>query len=108
MVLSHHPVQNPNKPGKVRRVCNAASKYKEVCLNEKLLAGPDLLHELIGTLLRFREGPLALTADIDLMFLQVQVPEQGRNCLRFYGVQGLMNLCNYMNINVMCLELRVL
>ncbi|XP_075243928.1 uncharacterized protein LOC142338177 [Convolutriloba macropyga] len=26
----HHPVLNPNKPGKVRRVCNAASKYKEV------------------------------------------------------------------------------
>ena len=45
--LPHHPVLNPNKPGKVRRVCNAASKYKEVCLNDKLLAGPDLLHGLI-------------------------------------------------------------
>ena len=36
--LPHHPVLNPNKPGKVRRVCNAASKYKEACLNDKLLA----------------------------------------------------------------------
>ena len=80
--LPHHPVLNPNKPGKVRRVCNAASKYKEVCLNDKLLAGPDLLHGLIGTIFRFREGPIALTADIESMFLQVQVPEQDRSCLR--------------------------
>ena len=28
--LPHHPLQNPNKPGKVRRVCNAAAKYKDV------------------------------------------------------------------------------
>ena len=31
--LPHHPVLNPKKPGKVRRVCKAASNYKEVCLN---------------------------------------------------------------------------
>ena len=57
--------------------------YKEVCLNDKLLAGPDLLHGLIGTIFRFREGPTALTADIEAMFLQVQVSEQDRSCLRF-------------------------
>ena len=73
--LPHHPVLNPNKPGKVRRVCNAASKYKELCLNDKLLAGSDLLHGLIGTIIRFREGAIALTADIESIFLQVQVPE---------------------------------
>ena len=43
----------------------------------------DLLHGLIGTIFRFREGPVALTADIESMFLQVQVPEQHRSCLRF-------------------------
>ena len=106
--LPHHPVLNPNKPGKVRRVCNAASKYKEVCLNDKLLAGPDLLHGLIGAIFRFREGPIALTADIESMFLQVQVPEQDRSCLRFYGVQELTNLFRYTNISVTYLELRVL
>ena len=73
--LPHHPVLNPNKPGKVRRVCNAASKDK-LCLNDKLLARPDLLHGLIGTILRFCEGPIALTADIESMFLPV--PEQDK------------------------------
>ena len=51
--------------------------------NDKLPAGPDLLHGLIGTIFRFREGPIALTADIESMFLQKQVPEQDRSCLRF-------------------------
>ena len=81
--LPHHPVLNPNKPGKVRRVCNAAAKYKDVCLHDKLFAETDLLHGLIGTIFRFREGPIALTTDIESMFLQVQVPERDKSCLRF-------------------------
>ena len=81
--LPHHPVVNPNKPGKVRRVCNAVAKYKDICLNDKLLAGPDLLHGLFGIIFRFREGPIALTADIVSMFPQVQVPERDKSCLRF-------------------------
>ena len=39
--LPHHPVKHPHKPGKVRRVCNAASKFKGVSLNDKLLSGPE-------------------------------------------------------------------
>ena len=81
--LPHHLVLNHKKPGKVRCVCNAAAKYKVVCLNDKLLAGPDLLHGLIGTIFRFREGPIALTADNESMFLQVQVPDRDKSCLRF-------------------------
>ena len=80
--MPNHPVLNPKKPGKVRRVCNAASKYKEVCLKDQLLAGLDLLLGLVGTIFRFREGPIALTADIEPRFLQVQVPGQDRSSLR--------------------------
>ena len=81
--LPNHPVPKSNKPGKFRRVCNAAAKYNDVCLNDKLLAGPDLLHGLIGTKFRFREGPIALAADIESMSLQVQVHERDKSCLRF-------------------------
>ncbi|XP_075263604.1 uncharacterized protein LOC142355283 [Convolutriloba macropyga] len=42
--LPHHSVINTHKEEKVRRVCNAATKYQGVALNDKLLPGPDLLH----------------------------------------------------------------
>ena len=41
--LPHHPVVKPNKPGKVRRVLNEASKLHGTTLNKSLLVGQDLL-----------------------------------------------------------------
>ena len=73
--LPHHPVKHPHKPGKVRRVCNAASKFRGCSLNDKLLSGPDLLRNLVGIVFRFREHLIAITADIESMFLQVAVPK---------------------------------
>ena len=81
--LLHHPVKHPHKPGKVRRVCNAASKFKGVSLNDKLLSCPDLLRNLVGIVFRFREHEIAMTADIESMFLQVAVPKEECKCLRF-------------------------
>ena len=81
--LPHHPVINPHKPEKVRRVCNAAAMYQGVALNDRLLSGPDLLQSLIGIIFRFREHQIALSADIEAMFLQVAVPNDDSRCLRF-------------------------
>ena len=81
--VPHHPVLNPHKPDKVRRVCNAASKFRGSSLNDMLLAGPDLLANLMGILSRFREKPIAMSADIEEMFLQVAVKPEDRNFLRF-------------------------
>ena len=75
--------RKPHKPKKVGRVCNAAAKYQGVDLNDKLLPGPDLLHSLIGVIFRFREHQIALSADIEPMFLQVAVPSDDSRCLRF-------------------------
>ena len=81
--MPHHPVLNPHKPDKVRRVCNAASKFRGHSLNDMLLAGPDLLANLMGILARFREERYALSADIEEMFLQVEVRREDRRFLRF-------------------------
>ena len=81
--LPHHPVINPHKPEKVRRVCNAAAQYQGVALNDKLLSGPDLLQSLVGITFRFREHQIALSADIEAMFLKIYVPSSDSRCLRF-------------------------
>ena len=74
LYLPHHPFVNSHKPEKIRKVCKAAAKYQGVALNDKLLSGPDLLQSLIGIVFRFREHQIALSADIEAMFLQVAVP----------------------------------
>ena len=81
--LTHHPVINPNKPGKIRRVLNGAAKFHGTSLNRSLLTGPDLLQRLIHTLICFRQHKYAVSADIEGMFLQVGVPLADQPCLRF-------------------------
>ena len=83
--LPHHPVVNPNKPGKVRRVLNGASKFHGTSLNKSLLVGPDLLQNLIFVLLRFRQYKYAVSADIEGMFLQVGALARDQISLRFCG-----------------------
>ena len=82
--LPHHPVMNPNKPGKVRRVLNGDSKFQGISLNKGLLTGPDLLQKFIHTLIRLRQHQIAVSADIEGMFLQVVVLPTDQRALRFF------------------------
>ncbi|XP_070570012.1 uncharacterized protein [Ptychodera flava] len=52
-------------------------------LNDQLLQGPDMTNSLIGVLLRFRQDPVALVADIKQMFHQVRVDPSDCDVLRF-------------------------
>lgn len=100
--IPHHGVSNPNKPGKVRVVFDAAAKYGKISLNDNLLQGPDLLNNLVDLLFRFREGRYALMADIEQMFHQVQVRPADRDALRVvWRNNNIDKIENYkMNVHI--------
>ncbi|XP_006819133.1 uncharacterized protein LOC102802549 [Saccoglossus kowalevskii] len=81
--VPHHGVYHPRKPGKIRVVFDCAARFQGTALNDHLLQGPDLTNNLLGVLLRFRQEPVALMADIEAMFHQVWIPKGDCDCLRF-------------------------
>ncbi|KAJ8020558.1 hypothetical protein HOLleu_40182 [Holothuria leucospilota] len=81
--LPHFGVYHPRKPTKIRVVFDSSAVFSGISLNEVLLSGPDLLNDLLGVLIRFREEPVAVTADIKQMFYAFKVKEDHRRYLRF-------------------------
>ena len=81
--LPHHGVFHPQKKDKIRVVFDAAALHDGVSLNNQLHQGPDLTNSLLGVLLRFRQDPVALVADIERMLNQVKVPTEDADALRF-------------------------
>ncbi len=67
----------------MRRVLNGAAKFHGHSLNKSLLTGRDLLQRLLYTIIRFRQHKIAVSADIEGMFLQVGVLEQEQPSLPF-------------------------
>lgn len=76
--IPHHGVYYPCKD-KLRVVFNCG-------VNSQLLQG--LSNSLIGFPLKFRQEPIALTADIKSMFCQVRVAEEDKYFLRFLWWPG--------------------
>ncbi|XP_060077584.1 uncharacterized protein LOC132557112 [Ylistrum balloti] len=81
-------VYHPKKPGKIRGVFDSSAKFKDVSLNEVLMKGLDLTNSLLGVLLRFRKGKVAVTADIQQMFYCFSVTPEHRDVLRFYWYEA--------------------
>ena len=88
LYLPHHSVVNPAKPGKVRPVFDCAARCRGISVNSQCYQGPDIVNKLISVLMRFREYRFAIIADIEAMYLQVRVPENDRNALRFLWNDG--------------------
>ena len=79
----HFPVTRDDKPGKVRIVHDCAATFKGVSLNNMCHQGPDFLNKLQNILVRFREHTYAFTSDVSAMYLQVKIPVEQRDVLRF-------------------------
>ena len=81
--LPHHSVVHPQKPDKVRVVFDCAATYRGTSLNAQVSQGPDLTNKVVGVLLRFREEPVALMADVEAMYHQLKVHPDDVDALRF-------------------------
>jgi hypothetical protein len=81
--LPHWNVIHKKKPDKFRRVYDCSATYDGESLNKQLHKGPNLLTDLLDIMLRFREYPIALAADINEMYNQIRIPEDDQACLQF-------------------------
>ncbi|XP_064475611.1 uncharacterized protein LOC135389500 [Ornithodoros turicata] len=77
-------VREASRTTKLRVVCDASSHTPGLLsLNDNLQSGPNLTADLVALLLNFRQHNVALVADMEKAFLQIQVKESDRDALRF-------------------------
>lgn len=82
--IPHHCVIRHNKTTtKLRVVYDASARSGGSSLNDNLHAGPKFNQKILDILLRFRSYKVALTADIEKVFLMIGVDERDRDVLRF-------------------------
>ena len=82
--VSHHEVLRPeSKSTPLRIVLNSSAVYQGHKLNDYCMKGPDLLNDLFGVLLRFRESRTAVLGDISKMYHRILIPEVDQQVHRF-------------------------
>ena len=82
--ISHHEVLRPEKKSTpIRIVFNSSSNYNGHILNEYWMKGADLLNDLFGVILRFRESEVAFVGDISKMYHRVLIPTVDQHVHRF-------------------------
>ena len=69
---------------KVRLVVDSSASYQGISLNDVLLQGPDRNNSLRGVLMRFRNGVIAVSSDIEAMFHSFHLSESDRDYVRFF------------------------
>uniref|UniRef100_A0A8R1E9L4 CCHC-type domain-containing protein n=1 Tax=Caenorhabditis japonica TaxID=281687 RepID=A0A8R1E9L4_CAEJA len=87
----HQPVFTPTKTTtKCRVVVDGSAHYKnKPSLNDQIHQGPTILPDLVGMLLRFRSGGIAVISDAEKAFLQVYLHEDDRDVTRLLWVKDI-------------------
>ena len=82
--LPHHGVYKKSaEKKKIRIVFDASAQFEGKSLNGALLNGPKLQTELPGILLKFRQKPFAIGADIEAMFSRIRLTQADAKYHRF-------------------------
>ena len=82
--ISHHAIIRPEKKSTpVRIVFNSSASFNGKCLNDYWHKGPDLLNNLFGVLLRFRENAVAVFGDIAKMYHMIGITPPDQHVHRF-------------------------
>ena len=84
----HYLIHFATDQEKFRVVYNGAIKINGVSINDKLYRGPMFVESLVGILIKFRQHPVVITADIKNMFFQIRFHPKDRNMLRFFPFTG--------------------
>ena len=72
--ISHHEVLKPDSQSTpCRIVFNSSASFNSHVLNDYWAKGPDLINNLLGILIRFRENRVAVTGDINKMYHSVSI-----------------------------------
>ena len=80
-------VKEDRSTTKLRIAFDTTAKYKDtMSLNYILYEGSCLNADLNSLLLTICVHPIVLTADIEKAYLQINIGEEHRNYLRFYGI----------------------
>ena len=84
--LLHHGVSRRDKETtKLRIVFDGSAKPSEddLSLNKCLEKGPNSVPSLFDIILRFREHPIGLTADVEKAFHQIQIDPEDQKMIKF-------------------------
>ena len=75
--IAHHEVWKPeSKSTPCRIVFNVSANYRGHVLNEYYAKGPDILNNMLGVILRFREGLFAMVGDVSKMFHSINITRE--------------------------------
>ena len=82
--IAHHEVwKHDSLSTPCRIVFDSSGKFGSYVLNDFWAKGPDLINNLLGILLRFREGPVAMPGDIRKMYHSIKIGILDQHTHRF-------------------------